>query len=708
MKVCKNAGKRNGLRKLISVLMCAVLCCASVPFAMATNEAAQDVYTVQEVRFCKQNGELWVAGRIRLGERPASVVAYIVLPTEVRMPSESNYLYPADEYGYFAFPAAVASENGLITSRYDLYVVDTEFPPPNDYNEIRLNSASHTVFDLSGRDMAQITAEAIELSAYMSDRQPPTGVPEATETPVVEVTEAPTAEATETPVVEVTEAPTAEATEAPTATPTEAPTAVPTEAPTAVPTEAPTAEPTEAPTAVPTEAPTAEPTEAPTAVSTEAPTAVPTEAPTAEPTEAPTAEPTEAPTAEPTEEPAPTAVPMLEDEALGYVTQLVEAELNAADTGASGSGIDDLLVGWVLHEARVKRTDAGYQAVMLAPDFAGSKATLPVFASEDALPFLQNWQGALREAASAMELGSEALTLEVPAAGEWSDEDRAKVRTWLWENAGASQWLQAEMQASGAYSAMSNILFPLPQAELWQVDRFVDATQAPRHAEKVPVKEEKYRRFMRGASGEGVTRAQEALARQGYYDGEIDGKFTSEMEKAVKQYQKDNDMKADGIINAPFQRVLYEKDQMISTSLTVLDLLKANGVAQADLDTWWSVYLQTLYQIRWEAGETGAPVLRYEQIPTSQLFDGLKAQLSEQQGKGKLAPDEVRIVLPEKVREAIAQLTVSEKLEAHTNLVNSAVAKPEETLEALAKPIASSFQSFLSGIKDLQAMLGVE
>ena len=39
-----------------------------------------------------------------------------------------------------------------------------------------------------------------------------------------------------------------------------------------------------------------------------------------------------------------------------------------------------------------------------------------------------------------------------------------------------------------------------------------------------------------------------ALANAGYYDGKIDGKIGSVSTKAIKEFQKDNGLKVDGIV----------------------------------------------------------------------------------------------------------------------------------------------------------------
>lgn len=51
-----------------------------------------------------------------------------------------------------------------------------------------------------------------------------------------------------------------------------------------------------------------------------------------------------------------------------------------------------------------------------------------------------------------------------------------------------------------------------------------------------------------GSSGDEVIEIQQKLSELGYYYGNIDGKFGSNTKKAVIQFQKDNNLSADGIV----------------------------------------------------------------------------------------------------------------------------------------------------------------
>ena len=56
--------------------------------------------------------------------------------------------------------------------------------------------------------------------------------------------------------------------------------------------------------------------------------------------------------------------------------------------------------------------------------------------------------------------------------------------------------------------------------------------------------------YRQGSTGEQVRLIQEKLKRWGYYDGAVDGIFGSATEKAVRYFQKTNNLSVDGIVGA--------------------------------------------------------------------------------------------------------------------------------------------------------------
>jgi peptidoglycan hydrolase-like protein with peptidoglycan-binding domain len=65
----------------------------------------------------------------------------------------------------------------------------------------------------------------------------------------------------------------------------------------------------------------------------------------------------------------------------------------------------------------------------------------------------------------------------------------------------------------------------------------------------------------KGASGDAVRQLQEALKELGYDPGAIDGKFGDRTERAVKDFQRDHGLPADGIVGPITWRNIDEADQ---------------------------------------------------------------------------------------------------------------------------------------------------
>ena len=68
-----------------------------------------------------------------------------------------------------------------------------------------------------------------------------------------------------------------------------------------------------------------------------------------------------------------------------------------------------------------------------------------------------------------------------------------------------------------------------------------------------------YKRLKKGSRGAAVKTLQTELKNQGYYSGKIDGVFGNVTLKAVKDFQKKNGLKVDGIAGPLTQAKLYEK-----------------------------------------------------------------------------------------------------------------------------------------------------
>lgn len=63
----------------------------------------------------------------------------------------------------------------------------------------------------------------------------------------------------------------------------------------------------------------------------------------------------------------------------------------------------------------------------------------------------------------------------------------------------------------------------------------------------------------KGSKGEAVSRLQEGLQALGYHVGPIDGDFGPETVKAVKAFQTDNGLAADGIVGPKTWKTFEER-----------------------------------------------------------------------------------------------------------------------------------------------------
>ena len=62
--------------------------------------------------------------------------------------------------------------------------------------------------------------------------------------------------------------------------------------------------------------------------------------------------------------------------------------------------------------------------------------------------------------------------------------------------------------------------------------------------------------YKKGSSGEMVSQIQTALKKQGFYNGAVDGTYGSATESAVKAFQKDRGLTADGYLSLEMVRRL--------------------------------------------------------------------------------------------------------------------------------------------------------
>ncbi len=116
-----------------------------------------------------------------------------------------------------------------------------------------------------------------------------------------------------------------------------------------------------------------------------------------------------------------------------------------------------------------------------------------------------------------------------------------------------------------------------------------------------------------GATGEAVKRLQQALKNRGYYSGKIDSTYGSGVYAAVKAFQKQYGLKADGVAGPATQIMLYGSDA--PSSVTSTSLKKgSSGTAVRNLQ--YVLYELGYYdgKINGQYGDTTADAVRAFQI----------------------------------------------------------------------------------------------
>jgi peptidoglycan hydrolase-like protein with peptidoglycan-binding domain len=89
-----------------------------------------------------------------------------------------------------------------------------------------------------------------------------------------------------------------------------------------------------------------------------------------------------------------------------------------------------------------------------------------------------------------------------------------------------------------------------------------------------------YRTLRKGDEGPEVVTLQQALTELGYLNGAADGNFGTGTQTAVKKFQEDNSLDADGIAGKMTQEVLFKKSSvtpMPETTVGPNDILDLPG-----------------------------------------------------------------------------------------------------------------------------------
>ncbi len=109
-----------------------------------------------------------------------------------------------------------------------------------------------------------------------------------------------------------------------------------------------------------------------------------------------------------------------------------------------------------------------------------------------------------------------------------------------------------DQEISSLKFELDEIASQVESLETFQLDGSVEEYDAK---ESFMLEKTKRLEPIRTIKSEGIIRVsvkagkvQEALKSAGYYNGKVDGKIGSKSKKAIKEFQEDHDLKADGII----------------------------------------------------------------------------------------------------------------------------------------------------------------
>ena len=101
-----------------------------------------------------------------------------------------------------------------------------------------------------------------------------------------------------------------------------------------------------------------------------------------------------------------------------------------------------------------------------------------------------------------------------------------------------------------------------------------------------------YTDISHGDKGDHVTRLQERLTNLGFYSGKISGKYDTETEKAVKQFQKSNGFDSSGMATQELQELLFSSN----AGLLITSTPKPTFTPAPSLDPSFSGYTSLSYQ----------------------------------------------------------------------------------------------------------------
>ena len=375
-----------------------------------------------------------------------------------------------------------------------------------------------------------------------------------------------------------------------------------------------------------------------------------------------------------------------------YVQVLLQTELNATASAAYQAAINDVMLDKMLDLVAVGRSPrGGYQALITAPDFLEAE-DLTKYQGETPSNYIAGWINELRAITADLPGGGALLMLPIPPEGNWTERDRESFRAWLWGQSGMEEWLRRGIEQSGLYKALSRLIFFMPEEQSGFARRFVRRAQAPQY----PTGKTEFKRMVRGHRGENVEAAQRVLIAQGYLpEGEATGTFTREMQSAVRQFQRDNGLTEDGILDSKTQTMLFVEGE----GVTIRDVLADNGISEADFELWWLPFVRSMYDIEWTTKDPGMPILTYQTMNYGELTAKAAAELIRAAESGRFNANGLNEALYDKIYELTGKMERSEREEMRLALPCGSDVMPKNLIETIGAPwMEDNFRRFLEAV----------
>lgn len=285
------------------------------------------------------------------------------------------------------------------------------------------------------------------------------------------------------------------------------------------------------------------------------------------------------------------------------------------------SPLQDAIITWIKNHIGL-HLEGGY--IVSMPDFSNARrGDMPAYNGEPPADYLPQLAVGLFARVETLPVGT---TIQVSENG-YGEGLTDAIRQSLAEG---QAWLAKLLADTKAYQALTRMAFDYGEdAAVWKKLSVTEEAQRPRFSSAG------LRKTLSDAwSGVRVREAQTALAELGYWSGDdINGVYSKELQAAVTEFEADNGLPEDGLLDDTDLRVLY--DEPMPWTLTQISV--ADGyVPSEQFGTWWDAYLYSLRDIHWDGA-----VLTYTDTSASADFDTLYRRITAAYSEGEVPYDAI-------------------------------------------------------------------